>query len=206
MSRLGITKSATSPQLDVLVDQLESRGNLPLIQVWTATEPRQWSYRYIGQQIHSLARGLRRQIAIGETVVLLGIDRPEWIIAALAILRAGAVVTPIDVQIANDTLKHVLDATKLQIGEAIGEIGRSLPSYQRLHDFALTRELLPRTRLEKIMRHKLEQRYACARRPSSETTRNAPQDPREMTAEDRELIEQPAASSAWTLLSRRYPK
>jgi long-subunit acyl-CoA synthetase (AMP-forming) len=144
MSRSDITKNATSSQLDVLlVDQLESRGNLPLIQAWTATEPRQWSYRYIiGQQIHSLACGLRRQIAIGETVVLLGIDRPEWIIAALAILRAGAVVTPIDVQIANDTLRHVLDATKLQIGESIGEIGRSLPSYRRPHDFALTRELI----------------------------------------------------------------
>lgn len=101
--------NATSSQLDVLVDQLESRGNLPLIQAWTATEPRQWSYRYIGQQVHSLARRLRRQIASGETVVLLGIDHPEWIIAALAILRAGAVVTPIDVQIANDTLRHVLN-------------------------------------------------------------------------------------------------
>lgn len=98
----------TPSQLDLLIDTLEQRGEQPLLQLFLATKTEQWSYGRLGQQVQALARGLRRRIEADEVVALLGPDTPAWIIAALAVLRAGAAVMPLDLQLADDTLKHIL--------------------------------------------------------------------------------------------------
>ncbi|MFZ3040632.1 MAG: AMP-binding protein [Thiobacillus sp.] len=100
---------AAHSRLDVLIDELGLRGKQTAIQAWTATAPDCWSYRKLGEQVLALARGLHQRIEPGESVALIGADRPQWIMAALAMLRAGAVVTPLDAQLAGDTLKHVLE-------------------------------------------------------------------------------------------------
>jgi long-chain acyl-CoA synthetase len=97
----------TRSKLDQLIDVLESRGDQTLVQVFTATESNHWSYRSVGEQVQTLARGVRQHLEPGEPIALIGANRPEWIIAALAIIRAGAVVMPLDVQLADDTLRHV---------------------------------------------------------------------------------------------------
>jgi long-chain acyl-CoA synthetase len=48
------------------------------------------------------------------------------------------------------------------IEQAVETQSRDLPSYQRLAEFRLTRESLPRTRLGKIQRHKLRERFRQA--------------------------------------------
>lgn len=108
LSRSDRTKEETRSQLDGLIDRLAQHGDQALVQIWTATEPEQHSYRSIDKQVQALARGLRQRTEPGEAVVLIGAERPEWLIAALAILRAGAVVTPLDVQLADDMLGRVL--------------------------------------------------------------------------------------------------
>ena len=75
---------------------------------WTAEEAETWSYGDTAKLVRALAAGLRRRIRPRESVILLGPDRPPWIIAALAIIRAGGVVTPLDVQLPDETLAHVL--------------------------------------------------------------------------------------------------
>src|SRR5438093_8229481 len=44
----------------------------------------------------------------GDAVALLAGNRPEWVAACLAVIQAGAVVVPLDVQFPDDVLKHVL--------------------------------------------------------------------------------------------------
>ena len=44
----------------------------------------------------------------GESVVLFAENRPEWIAAALGVIRAGAVVVPLDIQFGDDDLTHIL--------------------------------------------------------------------------------------------------
>lgn len=98
----------TPSQFDPLIDTLEQRGEQPLLQIFLATQTEEWSYGRFGHQVRALARGLRQRVDPGEAVALLGPETPEWIIAALAVLRAGAVVMPLDLQLADDTLKHIL--------------------------------------------------------------------------------------------------
>ena len=48
--------------------------------------------------------------------------------------------------------------------EAVEEGSKRLPSYQRISDYAISREPLEFTRLGKLRRHVLEERYERARR------------------------------------------
>ncbi|MDJ0949288.1 MAG: AMP-binding protein [Alphaproteobacteria bacterium] len=68
-----------------------------------------WSFAELVEQARRLAAGLVEEgVAPGETVGLFAPSRPEWIVACLAIACTGAVVTPIDHQLASEDLQHVL--------------------------------------------------------------------------------------------------
>ena len=67
-----------------------------------------WSYAELADCVLRLARGLAGRVGRGETVAIFAADRPEWIAACLAAMRAGAAVLPLDVQLAEDVLGHVL--------------------------------------------------------------------------------------------------
>ena len=64
---------------------------------------------------------------------------------------------------------------------------------------------LPRTRLGKIQRHRLAQRFETAKRGDEKIVEVGPMAVEEMSGEDRALLEDAAAQSCWELLARRYP-
>ncbi|TVR83994.1 MAG: hypothetical protein EA405_02705 [Rhodospirillales bacterium] len=108
------------------------------------------------------------------------------------------------------------DAVPAQDGEAAAEAvrraveaaSRQLPSYKRLADYAITREALPRTRLGKPRRHLIEQRFDEAKRADqteAEPADRGPMPVHEMSAEDRSLLEDPAARATWDWLKERFP-
>lgn len=88
---------------------------------------------------------------------------------------------------------------------AVNEVSRRLPSYQRLSDIAVTRTALERTRLGKLRRHTLADRFEQARRETVEAPSGGPMDEAEMTPDDRELLEHPVARQVWEWLAERYP-
>jgi long-chain acyl-CoA synthetase len=90
---------------------------------------------------------------------------------------------------------------------AIEECSRRLPSYQRISDYAISREPLEYTRLGKLRRHVLEERYDRARHGAREQDELAvgPVEIEEMSEEDRALLRNPAARGAWELLADRFP-
>ena len=100
--------------LDHIIDRLVDRGDQPLVLAFTAERARPWSYRDVGEQVRVLAGALRSRVEPGEAVALLGPDRAEWIIAALAIVRAGSVVTPIDAQFASGRAPSATCSTTLK--------------------------------------------------------------------------------------------
>jgi long-chain acyl-CoA synthetase len=90
--------------------------------------------------------------------------------------------------------------------DAVREISRSLPSYRRLNDFAITREPIPRTRLGKPRRHLLAAQYERARRGEERASGQAGLMPeRELGVEDKRLLEDTAAHAVWTWLPERFP-
>jgi long-chain acyl-CoA synthetase len=93
------------------------------------------------------------------------------------------------------------------IREAVEEGSRRLSSYQRISDYAISREPLEYTRLGKLRRHILDERYERAKRGEENPDEAAvgPISVREMSEEDRALLEHPAAEGVWDLLVDRYP-
>jgi len=92
-----------------------------------------------------------------------------------------------------------------QIGRAVAERAGTLPSYQRLSDFAVSREPLARTRLGKIRRHKLDAHFDRARgEEDGQAAAAGPMELDDMSDEDRALLDNDAARKTWDWLCKRY--
>jgi long-chain acyl-CoA synthetase len=91
-----------------VIDNLAERGAKPALIVLREDGVQTWSYAELADCVLRLARGLVGRVGRGETVAIFAADRPEWIAACLAAVRAGAAVLPLDVQLAEDVLGHVL--------------------------------------------------------------------------------------------------
>ncbi len=90
------------------------------------------------------------------------------------------------------------------IHEAVQKVSERLPSYQRISDFVLTRDSLARTRLGKIRRHLLAERYDREKARRESAVNLGPIALQEMPAEDLALLEDTAAKQVWDLLAQRY--
>ncbi len=99
-----------------------------------------------------------------------------------------------------------LKAEKIKglVSEAVGEISPKLPSYMRISEVRVTTRSLPRTRLGKIRRHILEERWKEADEKEEGPVRTGPIAFEEMSDSDRLLLENPVASRVWQWLADRY--
>ena len=108
-NRLVSESSHGAGTLQTLVDSLGAHGEKTALLALTKQGREQWSYRELSDRAHSFAYGLvRAGVRPGDSIVLFAESRPEWIAASLGVLRAGAVVAPIDVQFSDNDLAHVL--------------------------------------------------------------------------------------------------
>jgi long-chain acyl-CoA synthetase len=104
-----------------------------------------------------------------------------------------------------DEIRRRDDEIDRAIRQAVEGGSRRLPSYQRISDYAITRQPLERTQLGKIRRHLLEERFDLAKRGDGGTVEAVGPIPiEEMSEEDRALLENPAARRVWELLADRY--
>ncbi len=97
------------------------------------------------------------------------------------------------------------DAVEAAVRSAIETVSRTLPSYERISDYAVTSDTLPHTRLGKIQRHRLVERFDAAKGAGGAAARTGPMLLEEMSGEDRALFEEPVPHAVWELLARRYP-
>ena len=87
---------------------------------------------------------------------------------------------------------------------AIETASKRLPSHQRISEYAITPDALPRTRLGKIQRHRLAERYDQAKEGGEKAPAAGPMSIEEMSGEDRALLEDSATQSVWEMLAKRY--
>jgi long-chain acyl-CoA synthetase len=81
-----------------------------------------------------------------------------------------------------------------------------LPSYCRLTDFTLSLAPLPRTRLGKIQRHKLNDLFTAGKQPNGKVlVESRPIAVELMAPEDRQLLEDPVVLRTWNWLAGRFP-
>jgi long-chain acyl-CoA synthetase len=92
-----------------VVDGLAGRAERPALIAFAAWERCEWSYAHLAMTVHELAAGLvAAGLAPGARIALFAPDRPEWIASALAVIRAGGVVVPLDAQLTDDALGYTL--------------------------------------------------------------------------------------------------
>ena len=138
--------------------------------------------------------------------------QPEEVEAAFetsAFIREAALL-PGDKGLALLVVPEVAEAVRAgreveeAVRAAVSGIARGLASYQRPSALALTHEPLPRTRLGKLQRHRLHERFELARRAGPQT-RARPLPPEQWASADRGLLDAEAARVAWSWLTARYP-
>lgn len=96
--------------LQTLARNLSEHGNRPAILTFHKHAVETRSFAELSDQIRRLASGLLQAgIRGGEPVAIYSPNRPEWIIACMALLYTGAVPAPIDSQMAGEDLVHVIE-------------------------------------------------------------------------------------------------
>ena len=93
-----------------LVDALSQHGDQPAMLALHKESIERWSYAELDDHVRRLASGLiETDVDHGDHVALLAANRPEWIVACLAVIGAGGVVVPLDVQLGDEELSYALD-------------------------------------------------------------------------------------------------
>jgi long-chain acyl-CoA synthetase len=92
------------------------------------------------------------------------------------------------------------------IRQALDAQGRRLRPFERVADFAITTDPLPKTRMGKVQRHELLERFDRAKSGKGESKKSGPMPSREMSGEDQELLRDPGAAAVWEWLAERSPR
>src|SRR5215472_16107255 len=100
----------TCPNLAAMFfEQAARRGERPFLWLKRDGRYRAISWQEAARQVTHLARGLRALgIETGDRVALVGENRPEWMIADLAIIAAGAITVPAYTSHTVEDYRHVL--------------------------------------------------------------------------------------------------
>src|SRR5688500_12343340 len=108
-------------------------GALPerAAQRWGAREAlyfrgRRWTFADLAAGVDRVARGLiALGIKPGDKVALWMLNRPEWIEAAFAVIKIGAVLVPVNTRLRTDDVAYILDqsdTTTIILAERAGPI------------------------------------------------------------------------------------
>lgn len=91
-------------------------GERPCFTVYEGDERISLTYAEALQKIEALARWLHAQgIRKGDKVAVTGKNSPEWAVAYLGILFAGAIVVPIDYQLKQEEIERLLKTADVSI-------------------------------------------------------------------------------------------
>lgn len=91
------------------------------------------------------------------------------------------------------------------VQHAITERSQELPSYMGLSDVRVTFQSLPRTRLGKIRRHRLEEQFNDVETGGRERSGGPPASYADLSDDDRALLENETARRVWEWLGERFP-
>jgi len=102
--------------LGKLANATASTQDIAIIDCIDPAQPRIYTHGDIDRQADACARGLiRKGLGQNACIALMSLNRAEFIIAYLGIMRAGMVAVPINYKVAADTLKLILSDCKAQL-------------------------------------------------------------------------------------------
>jgi long-chain acyl-CoA synthetase len=84
-------------------------GDAPFILRWTSSGWEPWSFREAARRLHAFTALLEREgVVPGDRVAIQSENRPEWGLAYLAIVEAGAVAVPLDALLKEHEVGEIL--------------------------------------------------------------------------------------------------
>ena len=102
--------------LQAFLEKLPERGDRPALLALRKEDIERWSYADLVDHARRLARGFaERGVGRGDHVALLAVNRPEWVVACLAVIGAGAVAVPLDAQIGDKLLRGALEDSEAKL-------------------------------------------------------------------------------------------
>ena len=123
-------KAISDPRtLGSLIDALVDRGDRQAVLALQEEGAKSFSYEQLALEVRRLAHGLTKVgVSHGDHVMLFAASQPEWMVACLAIVGAGAVATPVDVQLGEEMLSGIVDHSGAEFvfttSEQLGRLGR----------------------------------------------------------------------------------
>jgi long-chain acyl-CoA synthetase len=123
-------------------------------------------------------------------------------IREIGILQRDRMLVGVVVPDYKELRRRGVESPEEAIRHAIVEAAKRLPSHQRLSRYVLSRDALPRTRLGKIRRRYLAQRFEDI---ESGGPAGPARTPATMSDEDKALLDEPAAQELWQWLGERFP-
>ncbi len=99
----------TPATLQQLACDIASHGGRAALTAMTRDGRVDWDYATLGHRVDAFARRLLGQgVSCGDRVAIQAPNQLGWFVACLGTLRAGGVVVPLDTQLADDVLQHIL--------------------------------------------------------------------------------------------------
>ena len=142
--------------LDVVPEVARRFPDHPALLIRPSFRTRVWRYRDLADIVPRAASVLSEAgVKPGDRVVIWGVNRPEWGIAFLALLHAGAIAVPLDVRQAVDFARKVVAQTGAnhvlatrQTAEGAQELGLPITWIESLPDRARRNPPLPTPPIE----------------------------------------------------------
>jgi long-chain acyl-CoA synthetase len=137
--------------IDLLADAAARYDRRPALLIKPAFRTRRWRYRDLAQLAPRVARVLADAgVAPGDRIVIWAVNRPEWGIAFLGALHAGAVLVPLDFRTTADLATAVAERTQAklviassQTAVAAAQLGLPIVLIEELPDRARAADPLP---------------------------------------------------------------
>ena len=137
---------------DIIDESAAKFGDKDALIIKPGFRTRVWTYRDLADVVPRIAGYLcERGVQRGDRVITFGVNRPEYGIAILAALRAGAVIVPLDVNSTAEFVQKIAQRTKAsavlvtaQTKERAGALGLPVHEMEMLTDLARGKQPLPK--------------------------------------------------------------
>ena len=103
----------TKNLIDLFFDKLEEVDTSKVLLQWLKPKSnKQYTWNEVSEKIFKLSNLIRPIINEGDRCLLLSENRPEWLIADIAIMNAGGISVPIFTTYSDDDYKYIINDCK----------------------------------------------------------------------------------------------
>ena len=110
MKRMVVDYSAVGNLATVFFEQADRFEAEPFLWAKHDGSYRSWSWRTVSDEVCRMAAGLADLgVAAGDRVVIVSENRPEWVVADLAVMAIGALSVPAYITNTTEDMRHIIE-------------------------------------------------------------------------------------------------